>query len=179
MTVSTEHYTRTAITLHWLIALLVLCLVCVGFYMTGLRISPIKLQIYMLHKSVGLTVLALMLIRLAWRWSHPAPALPASMPAWQRHASASTHALLYLTLFAMPLSGWLMNSASGFPTKLYSVVALPNLIAKDPEVFTRWQTVHAYLAYLLVALVSLHIGAALKHAVFDRDRILARMWPGL
>jgi cytochrome b561 len=171
------HYTRTAICLHWLIALCVLGLLSVGLYMTGLKISPVKLQIYMLHKSLGLTVLALMLIRLLWRLTHAPPPLPVSLPAWQRVASASTHALIYLLLFAMPISGWLMNSASGFPTKLFSLMPLPQLIARDPEAFVRWQTVHAYLAYSLLALVVLHVAAAFKHALIDRDGIARRMWP--
>jgi cytochrome b561 len=171
------HYTRTAIALHWLIALCVAGLLAAGFYMTGLKISPVKLQIYMLHKSLGLSVLALMLVRIVWRLTHTPPALPTFVPRWQRTVSAITHALLYVLLLAMPISGWLMNSASGFPTKLFSVLPLPQLIARDADTFVRWQTVHAYLAYCLLALVALHIIAALKHALIDRDGILRRMWP--
>jgi cytochrome b561 len=172
-------YTRTAIVLHWLVAISVLSLLTVGLYMTGLKISPVKLQIYMLHKSFGLLVLALMLVRVLWRMTHRPPPLPNSMPSWQKMASGVSHALMYLLLLAMPISGWLMNSASGFPTKLFSVLPLPQLIARDSDAFTRWQSVHSYLAYALIALVLLHIAAALKHFLLGRDQVMARMWPSL
>jgi cytochrome b561 len=168
-------YTRTAITLHWLIAIAVLGMLGAGFYMIDMRISPDKLKIYMLHKSVGLSILALMLFRIIWRLTHRPPALPGSVPSWQRFASHASHALLYVLLLAMPLSGWLMNSASGFPTKLFGVLPLPQLIEKSQSDFAFWQYSHAVIAFSLCALIAIHVLAALKHHFIDKDVILRRM----
>lgn len=168
-------YTRTAIALHWLIALLVLGMLAAGFFMIEMRVSPNKLKIYMLHKSIGLSILALMLIRIIWRLTHRSPALPNSVPNWQRIASHASHALLYLLLIAMPLSGWLMNSASGFPTKLFGVLRLPQLIDKSQSAFAFWQYSHGVIAFSLCGLIAIHVLAALKHHFIDKDVILNRM----
>ena len=168
-------YTRTAITLHWLIGLAVLGMLGAGFYMIDMRISPDKLKIYMLHKSFGLSILALMLFRIIWRLTHRPPALPTSVPRWQRFASHTSHALLYVLLLAMPLSGWLMNSASGFPTKLFGVLPFPQLIEKSQSAFAFWQYSHAVIAFSLCGLIAIHVLAALKHHFIDKDVILRRI----
>ena len=168
-------YTRTAISLHWLIGIAVLGMLGAGFYMTDMRISPDKLKIYMLHKSVGLSILALMIFRIVWRLTHRPPALPASLPNWQRIASYVSHGLLYLLLIAMPLSGWLMNSASGFPTKLFGVLPFPQLIEKSQSAFEFWKYSHGVIAISLCGLIGIHVLAALKHHFIDKDVILNRM----
>lgn len=171
------HYKSGAKWLHWLIALMVFGLLGVGLYMTDLRISPQKIQLYMTHKSVGLTVLMLMLLRLAYRLKNPAPALPVGIPGWQKTASHISHAALYLLLFAMPISGWLMNSASGFPMKYFGLVRVPGLIARSQENLALFKAVHFYIAWTLMALIAVHILAALKHHFIDRDTVLRRMLP--
>ena len=163
--------------LHWLIALAVIILICVGWYMADLRPSPDKIRLYVTHKSLGLTVLALMTIRALWRLSHQPPPLPQTIPAWQRSASMFSHLLLYVMLFMMPLSGWLMNSASGFPAKWFGLFKVPNLIARDSSALELWQDVHFYSAWILMTLIFVHIAAALKHHFIDRDSVLLRMLP--
>jgi cytochrome b561 len=170
-------YKSTAKLLHWLIALLVFGLLAVGLYMTGLKTTPQKIQLYMTHKSVGLTVLLLMCGRLLYRWRNPAPALPEAMPAWQKHMAALTHVMLYLLLLAMPISGWLMNSASGFPMKYFGWFRVPDLIARDAERLAFFKAAHEYIAWSLMAFIVLHVLAALKHHFLNRDDVLRRMLP--
>ena len=172
-----QHYRSGAKWLHWLIALMVFGLLGVGLYMTDMRISPQKIQLYMTHKSVGLTVFALMLLRLAYRLKNPAPALPAGIPGWQKAASNGAHVLLYLLLFAMPISGWLMNGASGFPMKYFGLVRVPDLLVRNQEYLAFFKAVHFYIAWTLMAVIAVHVLAALKHHFIDRDTVLRRMLP--
>ena len=127
------HYTRAAIALHWLVALLILANLALGFYTVDLPLSPRKLRLFSWHKWVGVTVFILAGARLLWRLSHPVPPLPAAMPAWERRAAHVSHFLLYLLFFAAPLSGWLFSSAAGFQTVYLGVLPIPDLIAKDKE----------------------------------------------
>lgn len=170
-------YTRTAIALHWLTALLIVALFPLGVYMADLALSPLKLKLISYHKWLGVTVFLLLLLRLAWRVGHPPPPLPASMPLWQRQAAHGLHFLLYLLLFAIPLSGWLMSSAKGFQTVYLGVLPLPDLIGKDKALGDLLRAVHEALNMTLLVLLLAHAGAALKHYFIDRDGILARMLP--
>ncbi|MBI2308854.1 MAG: cytochrome b [Rhodocyclales bacterium] len=172
-------YTRTAIALHWLMALLLLGLFAVGLYMTGLKLSPQKLQIYSWHKWAGVSAFLLVLLRLGWRLGHRPPAPPATMPRWQQLAGEGAHHLLYLLMIVIPLSGWLMSSAKGFQTVWFGVLPLPDLLAKDKELGDLLATVHQGLSYGFAALVLAHTGAALKHHLVDRDDVLVRMLPFL
>jgi len=172
-----ENYRAGAKWLHWLVALLVIGLLVVGLYMTGMRISPQKIQLYMTHKSVGLTVLALMLLRIAYRLKNPPPALPESIPNWQKKASNISHTLLYGLLLAMPISGWLMNGASGFPMKYFGLVRVPDLLARNQESLALFKALHFYMAWTLIAVITLHVLAAMKHHFIDRDSVLRRMLP--
>jgi cytochrome b561 len=170
-------YTATAIALHWLMAALILCLFGVGLYMSGLPLSPTKLQIYSWHKWGGVTVFLLVFARLAWRVTHQPPPLPAAMPRWQQLAAHAGHAALYLLMIAIPLSGWLMSSAKGFQTVYFGVLPIPDLLAKNKELGDTLRDVHQALNFLMIALVAGHVGAALKHHFIDRDDILTRMSP--
>lgn len=172
-----SRYTRPAIALHWLIALIVFVSFPVGLYMADLPLSPTKLKLYSYHKWAGVTVFALALLRVWWRATHTAPAMPASMPRWQQALAHGTHHLLYLLLFAVPLSGWLMSSAKGFQTVYFGVLPIPDLLAKNMELGERIEVVHMLLNYTMAALVAAHVVAALKHHFVDRDDILARMLP--
>ncbi|MBI5786619.1 MAG: cytochrome b [Rhodocyclales bacterium] len=170
-------YTGTAIALHWLMAILILGICGVGLYMTGLPLSPTKLQIYSWHKWAGVTAFLLALVRIAWRARHRPPALPVAMPHWQQIAAHGGHALLYVLMVAIPLTGWLMSSAKGFQTVYFGVLPIPDLLAKDKELGDLLRDVHATLNYLMIAIVAGHVGAALKHHFIDRDDILTRMAP--
>jgi len=172
-------YTHTAIALHWLAALLILAAFPLGLYMSDLALSPLKLKLISYHKWLGVTVFLLAAIRLAWRASHTPPPLPAAMPAWQRRAAQGLHHLLYLLLFLIPLTGWLMSSAKGFQTVYLGLLPLPDLLAKDQALGDVLRQVHQTINYALLALVAAHVGAALKHHFIDRDGILARMLPFL
>jgi len=170
-------YTRTAKWLHWLMALMLIGMLCVGFYMTGMRFSPQKLQIYSYHKWGGVTLFALLLARLAWRGTHRPPALPAGMSRLMRFAAQGAHLALYLLMAAMPISGWLMSSAKGVQTVWFGVLPLPNLVGKDKALGDALAEVHETLAVLLIVVASVHVLAALKHHLIDRDDVLTRMLP--
>jgi cytochrome b561 len=174
-------YTRTAIALHWLLALLLLGLFVVGLYMTSLPFSPQRLKLYNWHKWAGIVILTLSFLRLLWRLTHRPPALPAevqaAMPAWQRLAHHATHGALYLLFFAIPLLGWAYSSAAGFPIVVFGVLPLPDFMPVDKALAEAIKPWHGYAAYALAALVVLHMAAALKHQFVDRDRLLTRMLP--
>lgn len=172
-----DRWGGVSITLHWLTALMIAGLVVVGLLMQELGNSPTKIQIYGLHKSIGLTVLALTVLRLLWRLFAGVPEPVAGTPRWQRWASGATHGALYVVLLAMPLSGWLYNSASGFPLKWFGLFKLPKLSSYDAEVKAFALQAHETLFLVLVAIVGVHALAALKHHYFGRDRTLARMLP--
>lgn len=163
--------------LHWLVAVAVVGLVIVGWRMDGMASSPAKIAVYAAHKSTGMTVLALMLVRLAWRWANPRPALPATMPPRERMLAGLVHAGLYLVLIAMPLSGWLFNSAANFPLSWFGLFPVPALSGPDPATKAFAREAHRVLSWLLVALFTLHVAGALKHHFVDRDELLRRMLP--
>ncbi len=165
--------------LHWSIALLIIGLVIVGLTMDDMANSPDKVNVYALHKSTGLTVLVLVVLRLLWRLIDPRPPYEAGMPAWQRKVSSLTHGLLYVLMLSQPLSGWLFNSASNFPLQWFWLLKVPALAGPDPELKALARDIHGAGFYLLGALIALHVGAALKHHFVDRDATLARMLPGV
>jgi cytochrome b561 len=179
------HYTRVAITLHWLIAIGILSLIVIGLVMTQLHLTTgTKFQLFQLHKSIGITVLGLALLRVAWRLSHRPPPLPSSMPAAERQAAESTHTTLYVFMLGLPLSGWAMVSASprNIPTVLYGLVHWPHLpvlstLHDKATVEKVLVYVHVVGAWMLIAVLVLHIGAALRHQFILRDQIMSRMLP--
>jgi cytochrome b561 len=170
-------YTATAIGLHWLMVLLLVTLFSVGLYMSDLPLSPWKLKIYSWHKWAGVTAFLLALARIIWRLMHRPPALPAHMPRWQWLAAHAGHTLLYLLMFAIPLSGWLMSSAKGFQTVYFGLLPIPDLLAKNKELGNLLQEVHETLNWILILIVAGHAGAALVHHFVDRDDVLTRMLP--
>jgi cytochrome b561 len=145
--------------------------------MEDMRNGPDKIAVYKLHKSFGLTVLALMLFRIAWRWQErQRPALP-PMPAWQRLTASALHVLLYVCALVMPISGWLYNSAANFPLRWFELFKVPALSGADPALKSLAGNVHGFTAYLLIGLLCLHVAAALKHHFIDRDNVLRAMLP--
>lgn len=171
-------YTRTAIALHWAIALLVFVAFPLGVYMHELPLSPDKLRLYSYHKWIGIGVLLFACARLVWRLGHRPPPLVAGLPRWQAVAAHAVHHALYLLIVAIPLSGWTMSSALGFPVVWFGVLPLPDLVAKNKELGELLKAVHQGLNLSLL-LVAVHVGGALKHQFVDRDGTLARMLPFL
>ena len=171
------HYTKTAKSLHWLMAVLLFGLLALGFYMQDLPLSPEKLKLYSWHKWAGVTAFLLVLARLGWRVTHVPPALPATMPKLMQLAAHAGHLALYGLMLAIPPAGWLMSSAKGFQTVWFGVLPIPDLLDKNKEVGDLLQTVHQGLNLLFVATLAAHIGAALKHHFIDKDDILTRMLP--
>jgi len=169
-------YTGVAIALHWLMAVAVIGMLGVGLWMTELKNSPFKIEIYTWHKWTGLTILMLAVIRVLWRVHRPPPPLP-PMPRWQELSADGSHYLLYGLLFGMPLTGWLMNSAAGFPLTWFGLFKVPALISKSRDAFEFWGETHELLSKVLIGLILVHLAAALKHHLIDRDDVLARMLP--
>ena len=174
-----QPYTRTAITLHWLMALGLTGTFALGFYMQDLPLSPAKLQYYAWHKWAGIAMLLLVLVRVVWRITHKAPELPGSMSAFMLFMANAAHWVLYALMLAIPFSGWLMSSAQGFQVVWFGVWPLPDLVGKSQELGALLNTVHWALNYFLLAFVIIHACAALKHHFLDKDDILTRMVPVL
>jgi cytochrome b561 len=182
---STGRYTIVAVILHWVMALGIAMLAVIGLVMVHVKLDPMRLfQLYQFHKSVGVTVLLAAVLRLGWRLMHPPPPLPDSMPPIERTAAAGGHLLLYLFLFALPFTGWALVSSSVFniPTVLYGVVPWPDLpvlstLADKAPVEAVLKMVHSYGAYALIALIGLHVVAALRHHFIIKDDVLRRMLP--
>lgn len=166
--------------IHWLMAVLIIGMLIIGNVMTRMEDSEFKFELYQLHKSFGFTVMALALVRLFWRVPNPSPALPTTMPAWQRICADASHFLLYGLMFLMPLTGWLMVSAStlGIETRYFDLFTVPHLLEPDEDVEERMIQVHSALAWAFVAVLVAHTGAAVKHHLVDRDGVFRRMLPG-
>jgi cytochrome b561 len=175
---SPERWGAIAQLLHWGIAVMVIGLAIVGLTMDELPNSPTKMQVYALHKSTGLTVLVLVVLRLIWRLVDRRPPYPPTMARWQQQLAALTHGLLYALLLSMPLSGWLYNSASNFPLRWFGLFPVPSLSGPDRELKHFAHEVHETGFYVLAALFALHVGAALLHHYRYRDATLVRMLPG-
>lgn len=178
-------YTTVAILLHWLIAVLILALFASGLWMTRAIADPAQrlaaFQTYQIHKAIGLAVLVLSLVRLGWRLAHPPPPLPAGISPFSRIAAAAVHGALYGVMIGAPIAGFVMVSASplGIPTMWFDLFAVPHLpIGPDAALEARAKAVHRALAWGGIALVALHVLAALKHELIDGDRLLRRMLPG-
>lgn len=163
---------------HWGMLLVFAAIIPLGWYMADLPRGIDKLRLYAIHKSIGITLLALAVLRLLWRLAERRPQLP-PMPGWQSRAAGAAHVGLYALMLAIPLSGWLFNSAAGFPLRWFGIVNLPALAGSDPALKSVAHEVHETLVWVLIAVVVVHAAAALKHHFIDRDRTLSMMVPGL
>jgi len=199
MSARPSRYGAIAIVLHWAIAFCIIAMIPMGFWMTGAINEPgaqaLAYRVFQFHKSVGFLILGLTVVRIVWRLAHPAPALPAGMKPWEAFAARATHAAFYGLMLALPLTGWLYVSAGwavsadralAVPTSWFGLLSIPHLpwIGEAPAALRRivaFQAMgaHATLAWAAVALIALHVGAALKHQFLDRDGVLAHMVPGL
>lgn len=166
-------------TFHWLIAALILIQAAIGLGMVQMGVTPAKVRVFALHKSIGLTILALALLRVAWRLGERRPAEPPAMPRWQRRAARAVHCALYALILAIPLSGWWFNSASNAPLAWFGLFPIPSLTGGyDPLWKPRALLAHQTLFWVLVGLLVVHVGAALWHHFVQRDEVLRRMLVG-
>ncbi len=175
--VGAGRYTSTAIVLHWTVALAVIGQFAWGWWMQEIPKQPVgpRVDAYNLHKSCGLVILALMLVRLGWRIGHRPPPMP-PMPRWQARLAAATHVALYAALIAMPLAGYLGSAFSGYPVRFFGV-ALPAWAPKSAAIKGFMETAHLTLSWIIATAVLLHVAGALKHAI-ARDGLLARIGVG-
>ena len=174
---SKEAYGILAQVLHWCVATFILIQIALGLYAASLPVSLARLQWLSLHKSIGLTLLVLVILRGLWRWRDPPPALPATMPRWERRAAHATHVALYIVPVLAIVAGWLYASASGLPVNWFGLLLIPDLIPKNPALAPLFKTLHQALVGLLVLLLVGHVGAAARHALVLRDKVVQRMLP--
>lgn len=173
-----EHrYGAVAQLFHWVIAGLILFQFGLGWYMEDLPLGPRKFDLYQLHKSMGLTIFGLAVLRLTWRLFSPAPPLPASMPRWEKVAARSSHGLLYGLIFLQPIIGYLQSNAANFPIVLWGVVPIPAILPENEALAETLVVVHSYGAIALAVVVLVHISAALRHHFWLKDDVLRRMLP--
>jgi len=163
--------------LHWLIVLFIVAQFTLATLFEQLPAGAKKLTLLSRHKSIGITILILAVVRLAWRWSNPTPTLPDTLKPYERTLARLTHALLYVLLFAVPLSGWLMSSARGFPVSWFGFFQLPDLVPKNKALYEALLTTHGILAWTLGIVATVHLVAALKHHFVLKDDVLRRMLP--
>jgi cytochrome b561 len=175
---SIPRYTTVAIAFHWVVAILVLTMIGLGLYMTGVpKGSPDRAFYFNLHKSIGVTTAVLVIVRLWWRSRNPPPFLPTTMPGWEVKASKISHALLYMCTIVMPLSGFAATQFTKYGVNYFGLFKIPPMGSENKIVYDLLQGVHGVTAVLLIALVVVHILAAFKHLLIDRDKVFQRMLP--
>lgn len=172
-------YAPTARALHWLTALFVLSSIPAGAIMVEEGL-PRALQngLFIFHKNIGVVILLLVAARLIFRAMNPPPPLPPALPAWQARAAHGVHALLYLLLIAMAVSGYVRVVSGGFPLELWDALGVPRIAPRSDAIAKQASTIHGIVRFGLIALILVHIGAAIYHGMVRRDGIVRRMWPG-
>jgi cytochrome b561 len=173
-----RRYGALAIALHWLMAVLVVLLIALGIYMVQLPDAGFdwnKVTLIIVHKEIGLLVLALAGVRLIWRQLNPLPTLARTVPEWQQVTAVFVHLCLYALMVAQPVVGWLMSSASGIPVDFLGLFTLPDLVRPQVDLFAQLRQVHAWLGLVMAGLICLHAGAALRHHFVQRDDTLRKM----
>lgn len=176
LTNSQNDYGSVAILLHWMMAFIIIGLIILGLYMVELPTSLQKIRYFGWHKEWGMLALGLVVIRLIWRWINVLPSL-ISLPRWEETIARFVHRLFFILLFLIPITGWLMSSATGFPVSFFGLFLLPNLIGPSEHSRIFFTDVHKFLNYALITLICLHVLAALKHYFINKDDILRRMLP--
>lgn len=174
--VAKDRYSCVAIALHWVTAILIIGMLLAGFFHEAFG-EEVEKQIIPIHKAVGVLIIAITIFRLGWRLKNPPPELPETMSKWQKNASKITHYELYFLLLAMPLSGWLMSSAAGYPVSMFGLFSIPPIIGKDKELANLFYEAHEILGWVILALIILHTMAGLYHHYIVKDGVLKRMLP--
>jgi cytochrome b561 len=176
-----QRYGWIAIALHWAMAALLVGLLGLGIFMVGLPeigYDREKITLILVHKALGMIALAAAVARLSWRLTNALPRFVAGLPPWQEVSALFVHLWLYALMFAVPLTGWLMSSAGGYPTPIFAWLDAPDLIGRNEHLFRTLIDVHRWLAYAFAGLVVLHTAAALRHHLVRKDHTLRRMLPG-
>ena len=173
-----SRYTTTAIVFHWIIAVLAFTMIGLGLYMTEIpKGTPNRAFYFNLHKSIGVTTAILVIARLWWRAKNPPPMLPPTMQAWEIQASRISHALLYMCLIVMPLSGFAATQFTKYGVNYFNLFKIPPMGSENKVVYDLLQGIHGVTAALLIALIVIHVLAAFKHLLVDRDKVFQRMLP--
>ncbi len=175
---SSVEYGSVAKLFHWRLFVLIVSLLAVGIFMANQTFTPEIFTLYKWHKTIGVVALVLVVGRLIWRFMSPPPPLPTETPALEKWAAHGTHFLIYAAIVIIPVSGWLMSSAAPFPNLIIGDIQLPALIEQNEEASKFWSTVHYWAGRALIALLALHVSAALFHHFVRKDQILRRMLPG-
>lgn len=170
-----EAYGLIAKLFHWIMALILIGLVILGLTMVELPFGVQKLKLYRWHKEYGILILLLVTLRLLWRWGNIVPLLPLHLPWWQKWAAHGVHYAFYALMFALPLTGWALSSAAGLPVSFFGLFVLPDWVKPNEALRITLSTVHRYFAYLFIAVLCAHVGAALIHHFYYKDNILRRM----
>lgn len=173
----TDHYPATSKWLHWLVAVCVLATAPVAIAMTRVDKGPTQDMLYNFHKSLGVLILVLMILRLINRLAAGAPIADPGIEPWQKTVSSVVHGSLYALLLAMPVVGYIANSAFGAATPLFGLFELPAVVGKDEALAAQLFTIHRWVGWVVVALVLTHVSAALYHYIIRRDNVLQRMLP--
>lgn len=173
-----QGYSTTSRLFHWGMALLILATIPAGLLMVQSGIGrSLQDALFLYHKNVGVLLLVLVVARLIWRALTPAPALPDALPGWQANLARLTHALLYVLLIAVPLAGYVRVRAGGFPIESLDAIGLPSLVPRSDTLAALAKTAHYFAGMAIIAILALHIGAALYHLFIRRDGVFARIWP--
>jgi cytochrome b561 len=172
-----DSYGSVTKTLHWLIAVLIIGMLVFGFFLEDIP-KPLRGEMIGLHKSIGLTILLLIILRLIWRYINPVPMLPMTVPLWEQIAARLVHLLFYLFLILMPLSGWIMSSLGGHPVLFWGLLNWTLPVTPNESLGNFFFNVHAVIAWIIIGLLVLHIGAAIKHHFIEKNHVLRRMLPG-
>jgi len=176
---SPERYGIISQTLHWIIVVLVSIQFVVGSIAADLPLGMQRLILLSRHKSIGMTIFTLMILRLLWRLANPVPQLPVKMPGPEQHLARLTHWLFYILLLCIPVAGWTNSSASNLTVSWFGIFNWPDLVNPDKHIATIAKETHKILVWTLLVIISLHAVAALRHHFILKDNILARMLPGL
>ena len=175
---STSRYALPLITLHWVVAVLILVLLVLGWYMVGIpRGTPPRGYFFNLHKSIGIVAGLFIALQIWWRTRRRPPPLPAELPAWQRRATRIGHALLYICMAAVVLTGYVESNFTKFGVRFFGYQLQP-WGWEDPAISGVLRAIHLYSTYVLAAIVVGHVGAAMHHLLIRKDRIVDRMLPG-
>lgn len=169
-------YDRMSRILHWLTALMVLAMIPAGLVMTETDNKALQDTLFILHKNSGALLIVLIVLRLIWRATHPAPPLPDSLPAIQKFAARATHIALYLLLIVMAVSGFVRVRAGGFPIEMLDALGLPPFIARNETLAATAKSIHARAKFALMLFIALHVGAAAYHGLVRKDGVFSRMW---
>lgn len=174
---TTDSFGSIAKMFHWVIALSIVGMLSVGFIMVNMEPSSTKMMIYGLHKSTGVLVLLLVILRFTWRIWNPVPRLPSSLSPWHHHLAKLSPLALYALLFMMPISGFTLSEAAGYPINVYDMFTLPMLLPKNLELSKTAAAVHKYGAFAFIGILTLHVSAAFYHHFILKTNVLKRMLP--